>query len=490
MGMVNAVIRLFLLFLFIFTPMALGSVELWALSVTELVVLLMVTLWVVQSSVLKGTLLAGVSHTLRVGRNIHDSGFAQKGFDLPLFKIITIFLGLFICLILFQMVQLPSGVIELLSPKAHALRHQLKVGNGPMGWMPLSLFPLGTKIELLKWITLSVFFLFLLHWRSSEDWHRATRQIITVILLMGFLESFYGMFLVFRGSGETTFFTGTFASRNHLVGYLLMTIPLGIGLLLSVETNQDRRSGNWLHRLTLLDGKKLLIGFSIIVMILGLIASASRAGMLSLLLSLSLSLLLFYDFHKEGRVFKKSALMLGLALIWAGWMGTNALATRFFAVSEDIKLRSVIWENTLQIFKDFPLFGSGLGTFAQIFPMYRTFHFRGLVTHAENDFLQLASEVGLVGFILLAILFFFLFFKGRLRIRSETSPHRYIGIGALTGILSLMLYSLVEKNLQVPCNALLYTLLWGLTITPSLKMQRGQGDPMKRVREETDGRWN
>jgi O-antigen ligase len=224
-------------------------------------------------------------------------------------------------------------------------------------------------------------------------------------------------------------------------------------------------------------------------MILGLIVSASRAGMLSLLLSLSLSLLLFYDFRKEERLFKKSVLILGLALLWAGWAGTSALVTRFFAVSEDIKLRWVIWENTIQILKDFPLFGSGLGSFAQIFPMYRTFHFRGLVTHAENDFLQLASEVGLVGFGLLAILFLFLFIKRGLRIRSETSPQRYIGIGALTGIIALMFYSLVEKNLQVPANALLYTLLWGLTITPSLQMRRRQSDFMKRESEEADGLW-
>jgi O-antigen ligase len=225
-------------------------------------------------------------------------------------------------------------------------------------------------------------------------------------------------------------------------------------------------------------------------MILGVVVSGSRAGILSLLLSMSLSPVLFYDFRKEERLLKKSVLILGLALVWAGWIGASALVTRFFAVSEDIKLRWVIWGNTVQILKDFPLFGSGLGTFAQIFPMYRTFHFRGLVTHAENDFLQLASEVGLVGFGLLAILFLFLFFKRGLRIRSETSPQRYIGIGALTGILALMLYSLVEKNLQVPANALLYTFLWGLIITPSLQKRRRQSDSMKRARDETDGRWN
>jgi O-antigen ligase len=154
-----------------------------------------------------------------------------------------------------------------------------------------------------------------------------------------------------------------------------------------------------------------------------------------------------------------------------------------------MKLRWAIWENTIQILKDFPLLGSGLGTFAQIFPMYRSFYFRGLVTHAENDFLQLASEVGLVGLGLLAILFLFLFFKGGRSIRAEISPQRYIGRGALTGILALMVYSLVEKNLQVPANALLYTFLWGLAITPSFQKRSGQSDLMKRERGEADGPW-
>jgi len=477
--MIYFMIKLLLLFLFIFTPMAMGSVELWALSVMELVIMIMVTLWVLRSSVLSGT---------QGGQDTPVRGLVHKVVDPSLFKTATIFLGLFLCLVLFQMVRLPSGLTELLSPKAYELWHQLRMANNPIESISLSLFPLGTKLEFFKWISLSSFFLFLLHWRGSDESHRIVRHIIVVILLVGFLESLYGMFLVFKGSGEGTYFAGTFSSRNHLVGYLLMTIPLGIGFLFSVETSHVRPIGR-IHRLSSLDGKTLLMGFNIIVMILGLIVSGSRAGMLSLLLSLSLSLLLFNDFRKENKIFKKSVLMLGLALLWAGWMGTSALVTRFFTISEDMKLRWIIWENTIQIFKDFPLFGSGLGTFSQIFPMYRSFYFRGLVTHAENDFLELASEVGLVGFGLLAILFLFLFFKGSIRIRSETSPQRYIGKGALTGILALMFYSLVERNLQVPANALLYTFLWGLTITPSLQKRKRQGHLMKIEGGVKDGSW-
>ena len=98
--------------------------------------------------------------------------------------------------------------------------------------------------------------------------------------------------------------------------------------------------------------------------------------------------------------------------------------------------------------------------------MYRSFHIRGIATHAENDFLQLASETGLVGFGLLFFLFLFLFIKVFMGIRSLSyaDPQRNLAIGGLIGILALMFHSLVERNMQVPANALLFTFLWALVL--------------------------
>jgi len=125
-----------------------------------------------------------------------------------------------------------------------------------------------------------------------------------------------------------------------------------------------------------------------------------------------------------------------------------------------------MWASTFQIWKDFPLLGSGLGTFVYIFPMYRTLHIEGLATHAENDMLQLASEAGWIGLGLLAALFFYLFYKAisGLRSLSHHEPERYIGIGSLVGVLALMFHSLVERNIQVPANAFLYTILWAILL--------------------------
>ena len=134
----------------------------------------------------------------------------------------------------------------------------------------------------------------------------------------------------------------------------------------------------------------------------------------------------------------------------------------------------MIWTDTIEIVKEFPLFGAGLGTFTQVFPMHRSFHIRGLITHAENDFLQLAAEAGLIGAGLLMTLFIYLFAKAAsgIRLRSGAEPQRTLAVGGMVGILAVMLQSLTERIIQVPANAFLYTLIWALVLRVTAKETR------------------
>ena len=473
--MLNFFIKFIFIFLIVFTPIAFGSIELWAFSIMELGILLIIILWVVQSLILqpphseknKGSLF----HQSAIGN--WESSIVNRQSSMPF-----LLLSLFLLLILFQMLPLPSGLIKILSPKTYALRSALSFEPSALSF-PLSFFPLATQVEFFKWLTLIGLFFLLLRSRLLDDKYRVTHQLIIAIMLIGVAESLYGMFEFFSGhkyilnlNMETRIasVTGTFINRNYFAGYLLMVIPLIIGFLFSREATQINRFRGWRERLVSLDGKTLLIGFCVIVMILGLLFSASRMGISSLLLSFTLLSLLFRSPLKEHRFSRTSILILGLALLWAAWIGLDAVISRFLTSSEDFKGRWVFWVNTFQIFKDFPIFGSGLGTFAWVFPMYRSFHLLEIATHAENDYLQLASEVGMVGIGLLLILFLFLLYKAISGIRSlsHRESGRYIGIGGLVGILALMFHSIVERNIQVPSNAFLYTILWAIVLRISI----------------------
>jgi hypothetical protein len=111
----------------------------------------------------------------------------------------------------------------------------------------------------------------------------------------------------------------------------------------------------WRHRLSSLDGKTLLIAFGIILMILGLLFSASRMGIVSLLFSFTLISFLFGESQRGQRFSRATVWIFGLAFLWAAWIGLDAVVSRFFTVSESFEERWRFWVNTVQIFKDFLL---------------------------------------------------------------------------------------------------------------------------------------
>jgi O-antigen ligase len=465
--MLNHVIKLILIFLLIFTPIAFGSVELWAFSLMELGILLIIILAAIQKI---------YSFSVK-GINVPNVPNVHNGSNVP--NVTIILLSLFLCLVLLQMVPLASGIVKIISPQTYELRHQLLMANNRLLMTSLSFVPFATQIEFFKWLTLIALFIYLLKSNLLGHQYRVTSQIIVVIMLVGIFESFYGMFEFFSGhryilhlEDRVSSVTGTFINRNYFAGYLLMVIPLSVGYWFSREAFQRSQFMGWRNRLSSLDGKTILIAFGIILMILGLLFSASRMGIASLLLSFSLISFLFRESQRGQRFSKTAVLIFGLALLWAAWIGLDAVISRFFSISEGFEDRWLIWGNTFQVFKDFMLFGSGLGTFTQVFPMYRSFHIRGLITHAENDLLQLVAETGLIGAGLMLTIFLFLIFKAikGIRLLSHRDSGRYIGIGGLIGVLALMFHSLVERNIQVPANALLYTFIWASIIKISTKM--------------------
>ena len=452
--MFDRLIQILLILLLIFTPIAFGSMEIWAFSLMELGIL---------SIILLGTIQFLIRET---PASSDPDVVPNRQSATP-----VIFLGLFLFFILFQMLPLSAGLLKILSPQTHALRSALSVEPSASSF-PLSFYPFLTQIEFLKWFALIALFLFLWQWKALG---KGIGILISVTIFVGIFESLYGMIEFFSGhehilhvdaSSLISSVSGTFINRNYFAGYLLMVIPLAIGYIFYCESFNRGLSMGWRGRLSSIDGKTYFLAFGVILMILGLLFSASRMGIMSLLLSFTVVSLLFRNPEKRERLAKIPILILGLAVLWGAWISFDAVISRFFAISDVFEMRWEIWANTLQIIRDFPLLGSGLGTFIQIFPAYRSFHVEGFVSHAENDLLQLASEVGLVGIGLLVVAFLFLLYKAFSGIRqlSLEDSERYIGIGGLVGILALMVHSLVERNIQIPANAFLFTFIFALVL--------------------------
>ena len=121
------------------------------------------------------------------------------------------------------------------------------------------------------------------------------------------------------------------------------------------------------------------------------------------------------------------------------------------------------WGDILRICRDFPVFGSGLGTFANISAMYKTIVDQKLFVYAHNDSLQLLSETGIVGGAIILV-FFTHYFRSLLALwMKRRDTYAVCMVFAAAASLSVMLaYSFLDFNLHIPANALLFFIIMGL----------------------------
>ncbi len=154
-------------------------------------------------------------------------------------------------------------------------------------------------------------------------------------------------------------------------------------------------------------------------------------------------------------------IVLILALIFSTWIGIGPILNRLSNLS--LSTRYDVYENTLTMAMDFPLFGTGAGTFQYLYPKYKTLLSQSYYLHTENDYLELLSDTGLSGF-MTVLIGFILFFKKILTRywRSENPYVRGITIGGVCSVVAILSHSLVDFNLHIPANALFFTIILGL----------------------------
>jgi O-antigen ligase len=114
----------------------------------------------------------------------------------------------------------------------------------------------------------------------------------------------------------------------------------------------------------------------------------------------------------------------------------------------------------MRMFSARPLLGWGLGTFADVYPQFRSFYTNSQVNEAHNDYLQTLTETGIMGFVI-GMWLIVTALRRALRKTSNWSSdvNGILALAALLGISGILVHSLVDFNLEIPANALLFFVL-------------------------------
>jgi O-antigen ligase len=126
-----------------------------------------------------------------------------------------------------------------------------------------------------------------------------------------------------------------------------------------------------------------------------------------------------------------------------------------------------------------------LGSLVAVFPRYEVAYDGLVVDHVHNDFAELLAEMGILGGLCgLAFLWILIRDARKSFIAEQGHFSRAVHAGAITALCGLLLHSMVDFNLHIPSNVLLFLLNAHLaTTTPLPSSQRAPVRTRKRVRE-------
>jgi O-antigen ligase len=118
---------------------------------------------------------------------------------------------------------------------------------------------------------------------------------------------------------------------------------------------------------------------------------------------------------------------------------------------------------TLRIIRKNKFIGTGLGTLQEAYPRYESIYEPLIVDHTHNDYLELLADTGAAGGLCGAAFLALLAFGGYSKLRlARSRSGRAIHAGALAACAGILFHSVLDFNLHIPANALLFLLLAAL----------------------------
>jgi hypothetical protein len=254
---------------------------------------------------------------------------------------------------------------------------------------------------------------------------------------------------------------GPFFNRNYCGAWLVMAIPLSFGYLAARMTGGTARTGP-ISRL-LLDSKSLWLAVASAAMILALFVSLSRSAVAGFaVVGIVAPLALRRRVEGASRLAAAGIVIVILAVgFW--FADLDALLGRFTEAADLHHVNRIeIWRETVPIVREFWLMGTGVGAFGTAMVVYQVTRRAYRYTHAENHYLQVVAEGGilLAGAVAIAAAAFVR--TARDCLADDTSGIFWIRAGAAAGLAGVAIQGLWENVLTLPANALLAAVLAAL----------------------------
>lgn len=323
------------------------------------------------------------------------------------------------------------------------------------GWRPLSLQPSATLERLAWFVALLSGFLVAVRGTTQRPVWRRYRRVLFVLFAVLAVEGLLqhrlgqGKILWIRAAPEDARPFGPYVDPSHFAGVMELAVPWMAGHVLGALRRGGLRTRTRRPTFFVAAAGGLLGGAAIV-------ATASRFGTVAVAVSLLILALSSATTRRQRAVILAAT---GVAVTAAAvFLRDSLLGQRLsdFWNTLEFSDRTLAWRQALHLVGDFPLTGTGFGSFRTVFPSYLLPGEYAQWFQLHNDYLEVVLEGGWVA---AALLVWLLWGYARRLLGGgaegglRRSPER---LGLVLGLTALALHAFVEFNHQMPANALLF----------------------------------
>jgi O-antigen ligase len=270
---------------------------------------------------------------------------------------------------------------------------------------------------------------------------------------------------------------GPFVNRNHFAGWMLMAAALTAGYVCSLLVpHGPRRQLLWRQRIAAMSSgdmnRLLLASCALAVMALSIVWTLSRSGITAFAIgTVLLTAIVSARFRGRRRILT----VLFLLIVVGGALSLKGVGIVYdwFNHTSTLEWRFQLWRDTMAIVRDFPWLGTGLNTYGVSTLVYPITDRSRHVVEAHNDYLQIVSEGG----VLLAAAAVFIVVQVVRAIRAafaqpQSASLYWVRVGSTIGLIAIAIQELTDFSLQLPGNAVLFTLLIAIAIHRTPRHER------------------
>lgn len=331
--------------------------------------------------------------------------------------------------------------------------------------------PYLSRMELMTLVTCAVaFFVSLhnLHRQETGGWF--TSALITLGMLLGayavlqFMAQSSKVLWAERPDIYFKRYGGPFVNPNHLAGFLVLIMPLGL-------------SNAFLGRSGAI--VKILNGYAAVAMLGGIAVTMSRGGWLGAVIALGVFSAWLWrrpQFRIPVAALAVIVCAVGLIFISKSDKAKSRIQSAGVASHADSgSFRGWLWKPTLAMWSDNKAYGVGPGHYNSRFPAYRVAETQISPHHVHNEYLELLVDYGAAGASIVGaglLLFAYGIWRtskhverGSSDLGMKNSNRTAFFAGAVAGLAGFAVHCFFEFNLHIPAIALLASILAAMVVS-------------------------